>query len=332
MVEQIFSFFKQWPQLVAMALLLGGGLWLAQPVAAQTPSPTSKRLSILEERLEQATESAVLPSSEANEATPAAVAKKVEKQPDITEIKPEVQGKLEQYLTQQEIGSLSVTNFLKYVFRLAVDRGVAANTLVLVLMFPLIAAWVAFSRHVIGLAGFGIFTPAILGVVFLATGILSGVALFVIIIMAATFARLVLRRVRLQYLPRMALLLWFVSLAVFGLMFASAYLDVPNIAAASIFPILILILLAETFMEVQIKDGMRQATSKTLITMLVAAFGYWLLQWEILQRFALLQPELFVLGVGLFDVVLGKYTGLRLAERYRYRQVLNPSKKSKKEE
>jgi hypothetical protein len=322
----ILSFFQ--PLLLVVVLVAGSSL-VVQPVWAQTPSPTSRRLTILEERLEKATASGLPASPMMQEATPAAATKKVEKEPDLTEPKPEVKGKLEQYLAQQPVGSLSVTNFLKYLIRQAVERGVAANTIVLVLMFPLVAAWVAFSRHVIGLAGFGIFTPAILGVVFLSTGIIAGVALFMIIILAATFARLVLKPVRLQYLPRMAFLLWFVSLAVFGLMSASAYLAVPNIAAASIFPILILILLAETFMEVQIKDGMRQASSKTLITMLVAALGYGLLQWEFLQRFALLEPELFVLAIGLFDIGLGKYTGLRWLEYYRFRQILNSSKKAK---
>lgn len=314
---------------MAVFALVAGGWWLVSPVSAQSPSPQSERLRLLEERLERATQSGLVVSPSPQEATPAAVTKKVEKQPDLTEAKPEVQGKLEQYLSRQELGPLSVTNAFKHVIRLAIERGVAANTIVLVLMFPLVAAWVAFSRHVIGLAGFGIFTPAILGVVFLSTGIIAGVALFVIIILAATVARLVLRHVRLQYLPRMAFLLWFVSLAVFGLMLASAYLAFPNIAAASIFPILILILLAETFMEVQIKDGMRSATSKTFITMGVAAVGYGLLQWEFLQRFVLIQPELFVLGIGLFDIILGKYTGLRWLEHYRYRQILKPSKKSK---
>jgi len=269
-----------------------------------------------------ATESA-LRSSAGNEATPSGIVKKIiEKKPDLTESKPEVQGKLEEYLNEQKLGPLSITNPLKQVIHSAVSHGVPPNTIVLILLFPLVAAWVAFSRHVIGLAGYGIFTPAILAVVFLATGVFSGLALFVAIIFAATVSRLFLRRIKLQYLPRMALLLWFVSLTVFGLMFAASFFPLPEISIISIFPILILILLTETYMEIQIKEGMKQAASKTLITILVAVVGYWLLKTESLQRFVLLEPEVAVLAVGFFDVILGRYKGLRWLEYYRFRKLL----------
>lgn len=315
---------------IVFALVIG----LSWPTASVTlakpsPVPTSERIRILEQQREQveltATPSASV-SAQTEATTSGLVKKVVEKQPDLTEPKPEVQVKLEEYLKQQSLGPLSFTNPLKHVIRLAVARGVPANMIVLILLFPLVTAWVAFSRHVIGLAGFGIFTPAILAVVFLATGVLPGLVLFLTIIFAATFSRLFLRRIKLQYLPRLALLLWFVSLTVFGLLFLASYIPLPEITVVSIFPILILILLVENFMEIQIKEGMQSAASKSLITVLVAVAGYWLLKWELLQRFILLEPEMAVLSVGLFDIILGRYSGLRWLEYYRFRQILKVSK------
>ena len=318
---------------VSVLLLRLAVVNFVSPVFAQTKSPSSERLRILKEQgikdeIETTPEATV---STAKEATSASLTKKVvEKEPDLTESKSEVQGKLDQYLEEQAVGTLSVTNPLKHAIRLAVARGVPTNTIVLILLFPLVAAWVTFTRHVIGLAGFGIFTPAILAVLFLATGVFSGIILFASIIFSATTARLFLRRVKLQYLPRIAFLLWFVSLTVFGLILMASFISLPGITVISIFPILILILLTETFMEVQIKEGMKQAASKTFITVLVAIGGYWFLQLEFLQKFVLLQPELSVILVGLFDIVIGKYTGLRWLEYYKFRQILKSSKETKK--
>ena len=314
------------PALVISGLFIGS-LWLSYSLPVQAkPLPDSERIKLLEEQISKsdlvATESAHRFSA-GNQATPSGIVKKIiEKKPDLTESKSEVQGKLEEYLKEQKLGPLSITNPLKQVIHSAVSHGVPPNTIVLILLFPLVAAWVAFSRHVIGLAGYGIFTPAILAVVFLATGVFSGLALFVAIIFAATVSRLFLRRIKLQYLPRMALFLWFVSLTVFSLMFAASFIPLPEISVISIFPILILILLTETYMEIQIKEGMKQAASKTLITILVAVVGYWLLKTELLQRFVLLEPEVAVLAVGLFDVILGRYKGLRWLEHYRFRKLL----------
>jgi len=325
-----FSIFKIVLFGILLSIVLGLVLIMTPPVQAATkasPTPSSERLKLLEKELATvmpATASAT--ASAQKEATVGAQVKKVvEKQPDLTEPKPEVQGKLEKYLREQVIEPLSFKNPLKHAIRLAVVRGVPANTIVLILLFPLVGAWVAFARHVIGLAGFGIFTPAILAVVFLATGVFSGLGVFVVIIVAATAARLILRHIKLQYLPRMAFLLWFVSLSVFGLLLGASYLPVAGISVVSIFPILILILLAETFMEVQVKEGMKQATTKTLITILVAIAGYGILKLEPLQKFVLLQPELAVILVGLFDMIIGKYGGLRLLEYYRFRRILQTS-------
>ncbi len=332
MVEKVssgkFQISRRLLSLVTVILLVTCSLLLVTvPAWAATkasPSPNSSRLQILEKELTTvapATTSAT--TSAQKEATASAIVKKViEKQPDLTQAAPAVQGKLERYLSQQSLTPLSWHNFLKYILRLAVARGVPANTIVLIILFPLVAAWVAFARHVIGLAGFGIFTPAVLAVVFLATGVVSGILLFLGIILAATLARVILKPIRLQYLPRMAFLLWVVSLAVFGLMLLASYVSLPSITMISIFPVLISISLAETFMEVQIKNGMRQASYKTAITVLVAIFGYWFLQLEPLQRFVLLQPEIAVLSVGLFDILVGKYSGLRLTEYKKFRQIM----------
>ena len=257
------------------------------------------------------------------EATPSSIVEVVvEKKDDITEPTPQIKGKLEKLLAEHPPRSLTVTNFLQHALREAVKKGVPANTIVLILLFPLVAAIIAASRHIVGISGFGIFLPAVLSVVFVATGIVEGLLLFLTIIIMATLSRMSLRKMKLQYLPRTALLLWFVCLGVFAFLFLSPSLNLTTIMTLSIFPILILILLAESFIGIQIGMSMKEAVRMTFETLILALFCSFVLKLEFLQKFVLLQPEITVIGVALLDVFMGKYVGLRLMEYKKFKPLL----------
>src|SRR3990170_1795791 len=68
---------------------------------------------------------------------------------DITERTSPVKGKLEAYLSQKQPGELNWKNFLQIAIRQAVDKGVSANTIVFVLLFPLVAGLIAAGRHLL---------------------------------------------------------------------------------------------------------------------------------------------------------------------------------------
>lgn len=233
-------------------------------------------------------------------------------------------GPLEGVLEAQELGSVWPNNPVKYAIRGAIAAGVPANTIVLLLLLPLVAFFIAAARHLIGLRGFGIFLPAALSVAFVATGPVVGIGLFLLIVAVSTSARLILRRakVKLQYLPRMALILWLVSAAVLTVLFLAPRLQEPGLANVSIFAVLILALLAEDFSKVQLGKSAKTAVSLTGETLILSLVSYLFLTYEPLQEFALLNPEVLLISVGILDFLLGKYSGLRLFEIWRFRRLL----------
>ncbi len=265
----------------------------------------------------EASESAEVASGSAN-----LVRRITEKSSDITETEGEAKGKLERYVLENIRGNLNLTNFLRVSIRSAVTNGVPANTIVLVLLFPIVTALIAASRHLVGLRGFGIFTPAIVAVGFLATGLTVGFLLFFMIILVATAARVLIRRLKLPYLPRTSLMLWVVSMTVLVLLLVSPSLNLPDLASLSIFPILLMVLLAETFIEVQNKRSKSEAIEMTLETLLLAVFSYFVMNLEMVQKFVIVNPELVMLSVALFNIFLGRFNGLRLLEYWRFREIL----------
>ncbi len=241
---------------------------------------------------------------------------------DITERESPVKSKLEGYLNQKDPGPLSYRNFVQYGIRQAVGQGVSPNTIVLVLLFPLVAALIAAARHLFGLTGFGIFVPAMLSVAMVATGVRVGLILFTIILVVATLARRVTKKLKMQYLPRMALLMWFVSVGVLAVLLGAVNVQQGELSAVSIFPILILMLLAENFIEVQVGKSKREATRVTVQTLIMAVVAALVMRVDLVQKWVLLNPELALGLVVVFDVYVGKYVGLRLLERFKFKSIL----------
>ena len=217
---------------------------------------------------------------------------------------------------------LSWNNFLQYAISQAIDKGVSPDTIVLVLLFPLVASLIAAARHLLGFQGFGIFVPAALTVALVATGIKVGLILFLAIYLMANLARKITQKLKLQYLPRMALLMWFISVGVLAVLLGAVNLPaVSSLSDASIFPILILILLTENFIEVQTGKSRHEAFNLITQTLLLAVGMALLLRLELFQKFVLLNPELFLVLVAAFDWFVGKYTGLRALEYLKFKKL-----------
>lgn len=257
-------------------------------------------------------------------ATPSATPTPEPPRVDITQKSTESLGPLETLLKDQKLGSVWPANPVKYAIRGAVAAGVPANTIVLLLLLPLVAFVIAFTRNVIGIRGFGIFLPAALSVVFVATGPIVGIGIFLVIVSVSTAVRMLLRKLKLklQYLPRMAFILWAVVIGVLGILFSAPMIKFPDLANVSIFAVLIMILLAEDFTRVQLGKSVKTAVNLTFETLLISLISFFFLTLTPLQSYVLLNPEISLIGIAVLDLILGKYTGLRVMEFYRFRKLI----------
>lgn len=245
--------------------------------------------------------------------------------PDLTQETKESVEPLRKLLNEQELKSVWPFNPIKHAIRGAVDAGVPPNTIVLLLLLPVVTAIIAGARHLIGIRGFGIFLPAALSVVFVATGPVVGIGIFLVIVSVSTATRMILRKTnfKLQYLPRMSLILSFVVLGVLSVLFAAPIIRQPGITNVSIFPVLILVLLAEDFSRVQLGKSAKTAVSITTETLILALVSYVFLTLKSVQEFALLRPEALLIFVFVFNIFIGKYVGLRLREYWRFRKLIS---------
>jgi hypothetical protein len=203
-----------------------------------------------------------------------------------------------------------------------VNQGVPLDTVILLLMLPVIVTLIALFRQVIGIKAFGIYTPAIVTFAFLAIPKLRyGVVIFVTVILAGMLLRFMLKKLRILYLPRVAMNLSIIAIIILFLLSFGGSLQRTGLASVSIFPILIMITLVEKFVAAQIEKGNKMALILAAETLIISIAGYYIASWPFLVKAIVAFPWLVLLTIPV-DIVLGKWNGLRLSEYIRFREVL----------
>lgn len=222
--------------------------------------------------------------------------------------------------TERSINELSPLNFLAYVNNYLVNRGVPIETLYLLLTVPIIATMVSFVRQIVGIKAYGIYIATIITLAFLVTGIKYGIALVVIILLTSFLIRLLMKRLKLLYLPRMAIMLTLVATVIYAMYGFAAATNRTGFLAIGVFPILIITMLSEKFVEEQIKEGIKNAALVSLYTLIISVVGYYLVSWQAFRSLLLSYPELVIITIAI-NFIMGKFTGLRLTEYFRFTYV-----------
>lgn len=210
-------------------------------------------------------------------------------------------------------------NLLSALVNAMLIRGVPSQTVLLLLVLPVIATILAFLKQVVGITTFGLYTPSIIALSFLALGWHVGVLFLITILLVGYGARRLMHGWRILYIPKVAIILTVVSIALLLLMSIGAILGL-TFTRETIFLLLIMSTLAESFLNLQAEQGVRSAIFAVGETIVAALVCVLIVQWGTFQSFLLAYPELLLFTVGI-NVLLGRWSGLRLVEYIRFRDV-----------
>lgn len=188
------------------------------------------------------------------------------------------------------------------------------------LLVPIGALVVALLRNVVGFATFGTFMPILIAIAFRQTQLAYGLLLFALVVGAGYGVRLGIDRYKLLLVPRLATVLTFVIGCLAGLALVGARLGLHHAVSVGLLPMVILTMTIERFFVVAEESGARAALRMAAGTGGVAAITYGIISWEYLQLLFFTYPEL-LLVVAAGQVALGRYTGFRLAELWRFRRL-----------
>ena len=118
------------------------------------------------------------------------------------------------------------------------------------------------------------------------------------------------------------MLMWAVSVAILAFLLLAGQLGMTALYSMSIFSILIIMLLTENFMETQLSSSQSEAIQLTVETLVLAMFCSFIIGSREIQSLVILNPELTMIAVAVANLIVGRYSGLRLIEYFRFRSLL----------
>lgn len=195
------------------------------------------------------------------------------------------------------------------------------NVYSVLLTVPLGAFMVALLRNVIGVKTFGTFMPILIALAFRETKLLYGMVLFSLIVALGLAIRFALERLKLLLVPRLASVLIIVILLMLVVSMISYQIGLDRVLSIALFPMVILAMTIERMSLVWEEHGPSEAIIQGLGSLTVAALGFLVMSHPVLVHLIFVFPELLLVLLGLC-LLLGRYTGYRLAEFWRFRAVL----------
>lgn len=196
--------------------------------------------------------------------------------------------------------------------------GIPLSLLKIILLMPLGAMIVAIARNVIGIKTFGIFLPALIAIAITSTGLLWGLAAFVLVITLVSLLHFPLERLGMLYTPKLVIMLLFVVIAFIVLSIIGIRFDYTELAYITLFPVVVITITAERFARNIMEDGYRKALWVTVQTLVVVLMAYAAMNSRTMEALFLAFPELFLV-IGGAMLLLGRWMGLRISEYKRFR-------------
>jgi len=185
-------------------------------------------------------------------------------------------------------------------------------------LIPLGAFVVVIMRNLIGVSTLGTFMPVLLALALLEIPIVGGLIMFSILLAAGLWFRFLLSRLNLLVVPRVAACVVIVTLIMMLMSIISYRLGLDAAMRITLFPMIILAWTIERMSLIWEEEGKRSALVQVSGSIVVAVCAFKFMSISQLQYWAYYFPELLlILLAGI--LLVGRYTGYRLSELFRFR-------------
>lgn len=193
------------------------------------------------------------------------------------------------------------------------------HTLRILLLVPLGALAMCVLRNVVGLKTFGMFMPVLIALAFTGTGLAWGTFFLTVIVSFALLSRLWIQRLYLLLAARIAFILTLVVLLMVALFIVGDKSGMPS-SGVGVFPFVIMTMIVERISVGLEEEGVANTLRRVAATLAAIYLTYGVIHARGLQTLFLVYPELLLVILGLL-VAVGRYTGYRLSELIRFREL-----------
>ncbi|GMG87378.1 inactive transglutaminase family protein [Biformimicrobium ophioploci] len=191
----------------------------------------------------------------------------------------------------------------------------------LILLVPVGALVVVFLRVIVGLRTSGTFMPVLLAIAFIETQLVTGLAIFLLVVALGLWVRFYLSRLNLLLVARITAVVVTVVILMGAISVISYKLGIEQALMVTFFPMIILAWTIERMSILWEEDGPDEVLIQGAGSLIVAVLAYWLMTNRYIEHWTFNFPELLLVLLGAV-LVLGNYTGYRFSELLRFRQLV----------
>lgn len=229
---------------------------------------------------------------------------------------------------------------MQQVWQILIDRGISAeelellkHSLLLLLMLPFVSTVVGIARHIIGISSLSIYAPIVLtfalfeisfvdGQNYVFQGLKLGTILFyTVLLTSALLYYFLIKQLRMHYIPKTSLVITGVGFTVAFLLFLSAYFNKTGFFSINTFTLIMIVVLAERFMTIFPKKNFKYAFFVSTETFLMSALCYLIITLNSFQDLLKRYPYIVLVTI-LINIFVGRFTGLRVTEYWRFKDLL----------
>ncbi len=188
------------------------------------------------------------------------------------------------------------------------------------LLIPVAALVVVIMRVLIGVRTSGTFMPILIALAFLQTTLVVGLPIFILMVGAGLWIRSYLSHMNLLLVARIAAVVIVVIMLMAVLAVVSYQLGIDYALSVTFFPIIILSWTIERMSILWEEEGGHEVLVQGSGSLLVAVLAYLAMSQRLVAHLTFNFPELLFCLLAII-LLLGKYTGYRLSELYRFRDL-----------
>lgn len=208
------------------------------------------------------------------------------------------------------------------------------DILIFLITLPLVITIISFAKYVMGFKSFGVYVPVLLTFMFyelsridpqtfsITQGLKYGLFITAIVFISSYVSYKIIQPLALHYYSKLAIVTTNVTISLLLVLFVLDLIDKEGILRVDIFSLILIASISERFTNLLASKQTTTAFMLSFQTILLGLICFFVISTGTIQNAFLNYPWLILLTFPI-NYIIGKFTGLRVTEIFRFKDLLN---------
>lgn len=208
------------------------------------------------------------------------------------------------------------------------------DILIFLITLPLVITIISFAKYVMGFKSFGIYVPVLLTFMFyelsriddltfsITQGLKYGLFITAIVFISSYISYKIIQPLALHYYSKLAIVTTNVTISLLLVLFLLDLIDKEGILRVDIFSLILIASISERFTNLLASKQTTTALMLSIQTILLGLICFFVISTGTIQSAFLNYPWLILLTFPT-NYIIGKFTGLRVTELFRFKDLLD---------